>query len=85
MIDVWEDIETDSESDGSEQDTAAQEFEGDSSDDTAPTASTSRGSTRGSSAATRGSSTATRARPGRSPVQYSWEEITEGNALPAIL
>ena len=67
---MWEDIETEAESDDSIEDMAAQEFEGDSSeDDISPETFSASGPT-----------TVSRrnARSRRQHVEYNWEEINDG-------
>ena len=73
VLEVWDDMHSEVESCSSsecEEDIAAQEFEGDSTDDDATTtpASTSAGPS---------TATACSAHPRRSAVRYSWEEIPE--------
>ena len=71
VVDVWDDIETEPESEGSyeyDEDRVVQEFEGDSSDnetDPVPSTSASIRSTR----------------PRGRPVEYNWEEISDGKDI----
>ena len=71
VMEYLEDIGSESESDGSEEDAAIEEFEADSSENEA---------TVETSASTR-PGTASAARPRQSPVEYNWEEVTESKDI----